>query len=230
MATKNSRALTGSRQLHEQVPPLSATFDPLTGRWTAVPQVGFTKTLAPTWLETGGAISALFYEGSFNLAGNVIDDLTLGPLAISLQDPGVYQLTSSASARLRVIDIITDERLNVTNVVDEIVLLNSCPSMNASVHDWTQLQFGRHRLMISNNSFATPDLLQTLRDDQFGSFEPTAAHKLWHYRIAVPTGTFEDGNILNVPASRYVIQAVIFAEDDLAYIMRLKRSNELAQV
>jgi hypothetical protein len=218
----SSRALEGDRQLHKEIPPVTvATWDPGTAQWIINPSTG--------WLDTDALSvpNAVYYETYFDTSGYELDDLTLGPLNIFCQDPGIYQVANSADARLRVLDIVSQERLDVGQVVTNMATLNGAPGSSVSKDDWTQILYGRFRLMVSNTLFATPDLLQTIRDTSFGSMAPSAASKLWVYRIVIPSGTFTGTTTLSVPASRMILQANIFKEGELEYLMRLKRSFEL---
>lgn len=57
------------------------------------------------------------------------------------------------------------------------------------------------------------------------SLEPTAADKLYCYRLVFIAG--EDGT-LSIPAARVLLPGTISSEPQLEYMMRLKRSYELA--
>ena len=61
----------------------------------------------------------------------------------------------------------------------------------------------------------------------FGSAEPTAVQKLWVYRVVLCRGA-SDASTLLLPATRFVLASDIVKEEDLPYIMRLKRSYELS--
>jgi hypothetical protein len=84
------------------------------------------------------------------------------------------------------------------------------------------------RLLGLSTQFADPTLLVPSTAGTFGSASPTAVQKLWIYRVIVPGAGSGDPIIIQVPASRFVLAADIVKEDDLPYMMRLKRSYELA--
>jgi hypothetical protein len=74
--------------------------------------------------------------------------------------------------------------------------------------------------------------MQLVSAGGFGSKEPTAAAKLFCYKLvrvqgAAPPGA---GELLKVPASRIGLHGRMFSEDEMPYIMRLKRSYELQQL
>ena len=70
-------------------------------------------------------------------------------------------------------------------------------------------------------------------DNYYSSLEPTAADTLYCYRViyapsprSSPTATGLAG--LSIPACRVILDAVTMKEDDIPYLMRMKRSYELA--
>jgi len=71
-------------------------------------------------------------------------------------------------------------------------------------------------------------------DDQyFSSLEPTAADRLYCYRVIAlanpgQTGVSTGLQTVSVPAKRILLSASSMKEEDLEYMMRLKRSYELA--
>ena len=66
----------------------------------------------------------------------------------------------------------------------------------------------------------------------FSSLEPTAADTLYVYRILLmPRPSIQDSTGLNnafIPARRIILDTVVDEESELSYMMRLKRSYELA--
>ena len=76
-------------------------------------------------------------------------------------------------------------------------------------------------------------LARVVQSQDFSSLEPTAAENLYCYRVFyLPPSynrTSERGlDYLRLPASRIIINSMIDKEADLEYMMRLKRSYELA--
>ena len=213
---KTTRALTGNRLLHEDVPGTLATF-----------------TGGNIWAATNGWQSVtnkvVYYESYFDLSAYELDDLTLVPTAIALQDGMPYTTTSVDPTRqLPVFDIVSQERLNVQEVYDNYIASASFPGSPESKEDWSQLLMCNFRLMLPQVDFTNVALLLPSTGGSFGSSEPTAVQKLWHYRIVIPTATDLTGSTWLIPPSRFVLGAEIIKEDDLPYMMRLKRSYELS--
>ena len=70
--------------------------------------------------------------------------------------------------------------------------------------------------------------LALLQREIFSSLEPTAADKLYGYRIVSVSSGEGEGDTIAVPASRVLMPGNISSEPKLEYMMRLKRSYELA--
>jgi len=100
--------------------------------------------------------------------------------------------------------------------------------MLGDANDATTIIMGSYRFKTGNLNLTYPQVMRTEQASIFSSGEPTAASKLYCYRIVVPlvdSGT----TILSVPAARFYLTGVRDAEPDLEYMMRLKRSFELDQ-
>jgi len=72
------------------------------------------------------------------------------------------------------------------------------------------------------------DVLKLVNRDIYSSLEPTAADKLYCYRIVALTAEASEIDAAFVPATRVLIPGNISSEPKLEYMMRLKRSYELA--
>ena len=209
-------ALTGSRLLHATVPGTLATF-----------------TGGNVWAATNGwqtlTNDVVYHESYFDLSAYELDDLTLVPTAISLQDGMPYTTTSVDPTRqLPIFDIVSQERLNIQEVYDNYIASVSFPGSPESKEDWSQLLMCNFRLMLPQVDFTNVALLLPSTGGAFGSSEPTAVQKLWHYRIAIPTATDLSASTWLIPPTRFVLGAEIIKEAELPYMMRLKRSYELA--
>jgi len=227
--TESTRAMTGPRTLTEMIPPLQATYDLPNLAWTPTAQGSYhSGIIADSWQVVGSTPSAVAYETNMDLSGYELDDLTIYPLFIGLQDPGVYSVSYGTSSRMRIIDIVSQERLDLLTTVDEAMQFNSMPGMSATNIDFIQILSGQFRMAVGNTILADQSLMQTVQSSDFGSASPTSVRRLWLYRFIIPSGTFTPTSVLQVPASRFVIRANIAKESDLSYLMRQKRSYELA--
>lgn len=97
---------------------------------------------------------------------------------------------------------------------------------------------GRYQLMFANTTIGTGGFgangraaMMSVTDNIFSSLEPTAADCLYCYRVfSVPNAADAGTGISQVglPPKRIILDAFTVEEPDLEYMMRLKRSYELA--
>lgn len=210
------RALTGPRVLHTMIPAYNETYDLANAQFPA----------ANGWYNAG-LPNAIAYEHYFDLSGYELDDLTFAPTGGSIQSPGRFVAENIAGVDVEVLDIVSQERLSLLEIEADL-LLGNVPGMMLSTQDWTQILFGQYHLMATDTNISALDILRTITIGDFGSMEPTAVQKLWVYRIVRINGTKIATTQLRIPASRTIMPGIVSKEDDLPYLMRLKRSYELA--
>ena len=180
---------------------------------------------------TGKAMT--YNEQYLDLSGYELDDLTLGVLTNQIQDPGAYMYSGNADV-MAVYDILSQERLTEDDMrsikSNNTATTQSAPGMPLGPLDRSQIVTGTYRLFAKNASIASlPSLMLNTRTVTFGSGNPTTVQKLWCYRIVVFLVGPLLGDALTIPASTFVVVGDVFKEDDLEYMMRLKRSYELAE-
>jgi len=207
---KSARAVTGNRIF--DMPISNYIGNRLTGTWTG------DKMWQP--VNTNG----VYAETYFDLSAYELDDLTLIPKLISLQDGMPYFATQVEG--LDVFDVVSQERLNVTDFINYSIG-GDYPSSPGSTEDWSQILFCNTRFLAVDSSITFADLMLPVTQGSFGSAEPTAVQKLWVYRVVLCRSA-QDASTLILPATRFVLAADIVKEEDLPYIMRLKRSYELS--
>lgn len=223
MATKaDTRALTGPRQLKLMVPEYIGTYGG---------GVGFPAY--KTWLPSPSG-NSIYFEGKIDVNLS-LDDLTMFPEAMFLQDPGIYIRTPSPIPEdpandLFVLDIVSVKRLDIATVIADFNGLNNAPGMLESTDDFNQIIMGNFRYMGRNLQLESSLGVQTTFDSKdFSSASPFAQDFLWCYRILIPRSSQLSATLLSCPASRFILQVVVGREDDLPYMMRLKNSYELQQ-
>lgn len=218
--SKRVGALTGERTLSVMIPAYTgdrAVYSTAKG-WNPV-NGWFTGT-------TARGLRLIAYETYFDLQGYELDDLTLMPLGALLQDPGSYQSNDTNTPIMEILDIISQERLSVDEVAENIVEQNM-PGMLNTQNNFTQITFGRYRLMLNQAEYNETGTKTWLvgRTQDFGSGEPVTVQKLWVYRFI--RFLVNDGKDANIPASRFILSGATIKEKDLVYLQRLKRSYEL---
>tara|TARA_X000001036_G_C20594148_1_gene772141 strand:- start:45 stop:707 length:663 start_codon:yes stop_codon:yes gene_type:complete len=213
--SKSTRAVTGPRVMNLAIPSTLVT------------------NPAGTFVATNGwevlANNVVYYENYFDLSAYELDDLTVVPTALTLQDGLPYYSTGpQPDLQLATFDIISQERLSMQEVYDNYTASNGYPSSPTSTQDWTQLLMCNFRLQTLQTDFQSATLLLPATGGALGSGEATAVQKLWVYRILIPVTFDTDGLGLSIPATRFVAATEVIKEDELPYMMRLKRSYELA--
>jgi len=223
-----TKALTGPRQLKEMVPHYYGEY---------VDGDGFPSMNGWQGTGVGPTGNFVFYESyiDVNLA---LDDLTMFPQAVILQDPGLYFRSADIAPSItnnsfQVLDIVSIKRL------DPVAIKNSfsnrrcaAPGMIGTDDDFSQIIMGSWRLMATDSNLSLDTLIQkTIDSKDFSSAAPFAQDKLWCYRILIPLLTvFGPAVVIGSPASRFIIEVIVGQEEELPYMMRLKNSYELQQL
>ncbi len=203
-----------------------ATWGPITGTDPELANTGWNQ------LSTG---SGWYHETQIDLSGYAMDSLTFFPSAVGVQDPGVYRMlpgATSTTSSLYVLDLITSTPIDPNNVmIDDLLGRMIGPGMFGSDETFETILYGLFRVFAENSTIKIPNFQQLQRSQRFESGEPTAADKLYCYRIVQisSTGALDAGiSYIVIPASRQLIAGVIDEESELIYMQRLKRSYELA--
>jgi len=230
----STRALTGARTLTTQFEMAGvywkATGSPGDFHWAPdlLPAVGSYAN----WKSLTG-LPVLYNETYLDLSGYELDDLTLIPMDVKVQDPGVY-LYNGVGHVFCVYDIISQERLTEADI-DTLGENNRTnrqmgPGMPEGPLDRAQIVYGLYRFFTNNTTqTGMTNLMLNSRTVRFGSGQPTAVQKLWCYRIVIFADSPVNNDQLVIPAATFVLNAQIIQEDELEYMMRLKRSYELSQ-
>jgi len=221
---------------------LIANFPPTGGVWDAISQSWAPHTFpvtGPWTLASKSAIQGapaplapyLWTMTTIDLGGLELAKETFFPVGSTIQDPGIYGNTSETTPAMAVIDMITDKLIDPSEVIDFAYLYSNNGSMYGmlgNADDETTIVMGSYRFMTGNSNLTYTAMMRTEVSTSFSSGEPTAASKLYCYRIVQP---WVDGDTttITVPASRFYLTGVRDKEEDLVYMMRLKRSYELDQ-
>ena len=151
-------------------------------------------------------------------AGNFTQTLT--------QQPYVYEMTVLSSVPLKSTDLAAG-------------LVGYAPGfMVASGFTDDQGRFNRDVIIHGEVKYWTVDstlsvpggnnLLKLLEREVFSSLEPTAADKIYCYRAILISTARDEGVTVTMPPTRVLLPGNVAKEPQLEYMMRLKRSYELA--
>jgi len=181
------------------------------------------------WSNTG---NILHWEGSIDLSGYAMDRKTFYPSTTIYQKAYPYvQFNGFGNTEMIVVTsipiAIADLLLQLVNASGPGFTQSS--TTGAEQQDWTTVLFGRTNVSLINATLPALGITQLISSDSYGSLSPTAADKLYVYKVVFPAtvGGFI-GSSLSVASSRLVIPGSMMQEPKLEYMMRLKRSYELA--
>jgi len=226
-----TRALTGKRQMHSTFEGLRCKYDTGLAVWDA--------PTTKEWKPVPGLFSAWSAEDYFDTSGYNRDYLTTMPFSVFMQEAGRCGITSPGNTRIIALDLVTEQRVtNLADLANDILGLAPfgngigamIPSFNDSTDDWSQVLYGRYREFTGLTQGTTvQDVFVPTNDNSFGSLEPTTNDKLWITRLiivlGIPLGAID--STLRFPNSRFVMQIDVVKEEELAFMMRQKRSYEL---
>jgi|TARA_R110000751_G_C13777438_1_gene480702 hypothetical protein len=173
-----------------------------------------------------------YHESYIDLSGYELEDLTVAPISVIVQDPGIYQYSGLPDV-FAMYDLVSMERLSETDLATiksgMTTEVQNAPGMALGPLDRAQIIYGQFRLFAQNTTVAgLPTMMLNSRTVRFGSGNATAVSKLWCYRIIAFVSTPANNDRLTIPAATFVLNVDVMKESELPYMMRLKRSYELA--
>ena len=187
-------------------------------------------------------------EMKLDLSGYVQSDLTVG-FRRSFEQEGssngifweAYNPNTDVVIETTIISSVpmNDDQLALATVVSPGFTVYNLAGADWGNFNREHMIHGRYQVMYANSvigsgafTSAGNATLTSLVDNYFSSLEPTAADCLYCYRVfAVPRpgAVGEDGvTQLFLPPKRVIFDAFTVEEPELEYMMRLKRSYELA--
>ena len=196
------------------------------------------------WQDLGPAYPlGLYYQDEIDLSGYARQDLTFYP-ELGFNQIGVGHIMVGNDGG-ELFDVTFVSTVPLTDVASLYFWAStgSSPALpqfdNVSIGfqiqdstQWETLPFAEQRSYARNvNVPGATGLMQPIDRAQLGSLEPTAADKLFITRIVVPfsnTLPHSDFTTVTVPPSRVGFIGTMTKEPSLEYMMRLKRSYELA--
>lgn len=182
---------------------------------------------------TTGGQRYLAYQTYFDLSGYSLSDLTTQPMSVILQEASEYISVPDAGSprtHIEVLDVLSSERPNPNSLLEDMVDQNG-PGYSLSELAFDQVLWSQYRTYIQNTTVwtNTGGIMSEHTRLIGGSGNAVAVDKLWITRIIFPNGVYDvdPATFMRFPASNVVLNAAIYKEDELPYLMRLKRSYEL---
>jgi hypothetical protein len=177
-------------------------------------------------IDTNNSTQKLLrWRGYFDLSGYTQQDLTffIQSLRVS-ENQGIVTATDTPISCMDVIskNVINDGDLNHT--LDITTQLYS-PGFMDSLQDMDEILYCRHRSFYQTNTQLVAGDQQLLHLNQWGEGNATAGDKIYitRYFTAIPRDT-----TLAIPQACVQIIGATVKEGELEYLMRLKRSYEIA--
>lgn len=230
MAKKQTeeKAFSGNRTMNKLIPQYTHANNPVSPvPWTKSKN-GWEYTVTPV---TG--LRYIVYQTYFDLSGYSLSDLTTQAISVIIQEATEYiSVPDAASPRteIEMIDLISAERPDPSHIVDTMAQQNG-PGFSLSELSFDQIVWNRYRMYVKDSTVwsTTNGIMSKHTELVSGSGTAVAVDKLWITRIIFPQGVYDADpfTFIRWPASTVVLNAAIYKEDELPYLMRLKRSYEL---
>lgn len=181
----------------------------------------YTLTSGDNWdVVVGGAVETIYVSRKYyDLSGYNRDFLTTFFQGVDIQEGHV---PTGDMASFIVIDLISSE---FPTDAELLVSATNPPGYPESTSDMSTILYGRHRqYRVDSNVGGFPILVG---GSSWGTMPATTADKVHLTRIVV-TSTPGAPQTLAIPPANYVCAAMIAKEAELPFLMRQKRSYELA--
>jgi len=208
--------LEGPRVLDKVLPGTVITTD----------ESGLIATLTNGWGIVGGITGIVVQRSYFDLSGYNRDSLTTFMQGVEMQYPGPITGDDTAVSVLEYVttELITDEEIVATMTV----LPGGSPphgsGFSRSTMNQEQIIYARRRLYILNST-TSPIIPSLFSTNLWGTCAAATSDKLHITRI-VDMNSFN--TTAQIPDVNVVLVAIISKEKDLSFLMRQKRSYELA--
>ena len=222
-----------------EIPPCFFNVDPNTGLMTQQ-----LDKYSGGWRLTPGFPNAcIVFEGTIDLSGYAMDDLTFVPYASFKQD-GVYSAFFDGVGYLRY-DCVSSVPLDLQELGSLIAaggapgFINPLPVVPYPNVNRDVILHGDGQVWATDVNYPGTSIMTERHSSISSSLEPTAADKLYFYSLIIldaninadPSATpptFTYGSYLGLAPRRIIIPGRWTQEPDIEYMMRLKRSYELA--
>ena len=224
------------RTLCSEFGPLAIEYDSESSEWgISAPGGGYE-------LVDNSAVGATFVlQQDIDLSGYAMDKKTFYPYSSFEQRSGITngKFAAALTKQPYIVDmtIISSVPLNNNDLLQSITGQAVGFPIYSGYTDGTgrfnrgQIIHGEVKWYTTDSTFSVAgenNILKLVTREVFSSLEPTAADKLYCYRVLFVSTASGEGVLCNWPSSRVLLPGNISSEPKLEYMMRLKRSYELA--
>jgi len=217
--------LEGPRLLDKLVNACEITMGPA---GPSPPPLPFPATLQSTgsWEILDNLVNPTFATRSYyDLSGYTHDDLTTFIRSVDIQEGWGPR----GSANFFVVDLITTENITDLELVNAAMFTTAdgdLPGFPRSDYNMNQVIYGRTREFTAAISGAQAKMYSSTF---FGTGTATNAKRIYLTRVVYIDPNSAGELVVSIPSCDYVTAAMIGKEKELPYLMRLKRSYEIAR-
>tara|TARA_Y100001963_G_C6765913_1_gene442204 strand:+ start:1007 stop:1645 length:639 start_codon:yes stop_codon:yes gene_type:complete len=179
----------------------------------------------------GGGWAISYHQGYFDLSGYSIQDKTVYPASVMTQEFSAFK---GLAQEILVVDLVTTHPLSPSDLTvfsAFVPFQPQLPGAPLSTHNLEEIISGSMRVLTKNQNLPVTTVYQEIWRSGWGTGTATAAEKLYYTRAYYWDPTSPGGGAgasLIAPALAYVVPMEFDKEGDVEYMMRLKRSYELA--
>lgn len=224
------------RTLCSEFGPLSIQYDGDSSKWVLLASGG-------DYQEISSSITSAMYvsQVDIDLSGYAMDRKTFYPYSSFEQRSGPTngKFSGTLTSQPSVVDMTIVSSVPMTNADLGAAVGGQAPGFTIysgfpggiGRFDRGQIVHGELKWYTVDSTLSVAggnNVLKLMTREVFSSLEPTAADKLYSYRILLVSTAADEGTSCTWPSSRVLLPGNISSEPKLEYMMRLKRSYELA--
>ena len=181
---------------------------------------------SPNWEQPTPALGVAISETYFDLAGMSKQEKTLFFNAAAVQEVSPPSHVGGAAGDLvTVTDVMSSIPLTFNQVFSYATLGNT---ERSAIPNFESQIYARHTIYVIDLDFQASGYFNVLSSNQLGSMMPTAADRIYCYRL-FQCGANNAGTTFNLFPARYLLSATAQEEKEYEYLMRLKKSYDLQQ-
>ena len=183
---------------------------------------GDIDTTTGVWREVPGTTNVAVQRDYYDLSGYNRDFLTTFIQGVEVQEPGPLSGTDTNNQLLEIIstELITDADIAAFTAGASF----NGPGFTLSTENMDQVIYGRRRLYTQDTGI-TPPIPHLHYSSSWGTATGVTSDKVHLTRILI---TSTASSVTNVSDANFVMAIVVSKEAELPFLMRQKRSYELA--
>jgi hypothetical protein len=195
----------------------------LTGTAVTNDESALITTVTGQWSQVVGSNNAAVQRSYFDLSGYNRDYLTTFVQGVEIQDPGPLAGNDAANELL---ELVSTEFISDAEIVAFLTGTGfSGPGYSLSTNNMDQVVYGRRRVYYLLQPPTTPVIPFLHSTNRWGTANGLTSDKVHITRILI-TSTIS--SVTYVSDTNVVMAAIIAKEKELPFLMRQKRSYELA--